>query len=152
MGLIDWFRGAAKGVVASNAESISADAGESAEIAGLDFQAAIAAHQRWKIRLQACIDGNSQEVIDPRIVCQDNQCILGKWINGHAAAKFGGSAIFSQLKAEHAQFHLIASEVLQAVYGGRASEAKEKLDGIFIRSSLKVQKLLSQLFLEASEL
>lgn len=148
MGLFDWFKGLAKG---GGSEVVQASAGENSEVAGLDFQAAVAAHQKWKNRLQACIDGCGEETIDPRVVCQDNQCVLGKWINGPGGVTFAGSVIFSQLKIEHAQFHVIASNVLLAVYGGRADEAKVMLDGIFIQSSLKVQKLLAQLFLEAAE-
>lgn len=151
MGLFDWFKSAAKGGEAGNVEAPKASTGETAEVAGLDFQAAVAAHQKWKTRLQACIDGTSQEVIDPRMVCQDNQCVLGKWINGPGGNEFAGSATFSQLKVEHAQFHIIASEVLLSVYGGRGNEAKQKLEGIFVQASLRVQKLLANLFLEASK-
>jgi hypothetical protein len=151
MGLFDWFKSAAKDNDAASVAIPNADLGETTQVAGLDFQAAVAAHQKWKSRLQACIDGTSQEVIDPRLVCQDNQCVLGKWINGHGAGEFAGSSTFSQLKVEHAQFHIIASEVLLAVYGGRGTEAKQKLEGIFVQASLRVQKLLANLFLEASK-
>lgn len=150
MGLFDWFKALAKGTVPDNAAA-QGRSGESAELAGLDFQAAVAAHQRWKARLQACIDGSSQEVIDPAVACQDNQCVLGKWIYGPGEAAFRESSIFSQLKIEHAQFHVIAGEVLSATYDGRRDEAKQKLDGVFIQASLRVQKFLSQLFLEAAE-
>ncbi|MDD2685789.1 MAG: CZB domain-containing protein [Gallionella sp.] len=151
MGLFDWFKSAAKDNETVAVEIPHASPSETVEVAGLDFQAAVAAHQKWKSRLQACIDGTSQEVIDPRLVCQDNQCVLGKWINGHGAGEFAGSSTFSQLKVEHAQFHIIASEVLLAVYGGRGTEAKQKLEGIFVQASLRVQKLLANLFLEASK-
>ncbi len=148
MGLLDWFRGAAKGEASSTVAEKSAN--ESAEIGGLDFQSAVAAHQKWKSRLEACIEGTSSEVLDPRIVCQDNQCVLGKWINGTGAAQFGGMATFSQLKVEHAQFHVVAGEILLAAFSGRGSDAKTRLEGVFAATSLRVQSLLARLFLEVS--
>jgi hypothetical protein len=147
MGLRDWLRN----ILAADADMSEYHGGqdESPELAGLDFQAAIAAHQKWKVRLQACIDGTSQETLDPRTISRDDQCVLGKWINGHGSVEFGNKTAFSQLKIEHAQFHMLAGEVLLAVYSGRQAEAKEKLESLFTQASLRVQKLLANLFLDA---
>lgn len=147
MGLFDWFTSASEG----KEIDLSTAAPESAILAGLDFQEAITAHQKWKSRLQGCIDGNSKESLDPRVVCRDDQCVLGKWINGQGANMHGSRPVFSQLKVEHAEFHVLASEVLLGTYGGRATEAMEKLDGVFTQSSLRTQQLLANLFLEIKQ-
>lgn len=152
MGLLDWFRSAAKsGGSAADISSVPLAAGESAEIAGLNFKDAVMAHQKWKSRLQACIDGTGQEKLDPAVVSRDDQCVLGKWIHGAGAQKFGGIGVFSQLSAEHAQFHRIAGEVLAATYAGQKAEAEEKLRASFTQSSARVQYHLANLFLEAKQ-
>ncbi len=150
-GLMDWFRSAAKAEgEKADISAISLAEGESAEIAGLNFKDAVQAHQKWKNRLQACIDGTSQETLDSAVISRDDQCVLGKWIHGSGAQKFGASAVFPQLKAEHAQFHLIAGDVLLAANAGRKAEAQEKLATSFARSSVRVQQFLASLFLEAN--
>lgn len=151
MGLLDWFRSAAKAEGEKpDISAVPLEAGESAEIAGLNFKDAVMAHQKWKTRLQACLDGTSQEKLDPALVSRDDQCVLGKWINGAGSQKFGGMTVFSQLKAEHAQFHLLAGEVLAAVYSGQKAAAEEKLRASFTQSSIRVQHHLANLFLEVS--
>jgi Chemoreceptor zinc-binding domain len=147
MGLFDWFKSASEGKEIDTS-SFAPVKGESASLGGLDFQEAIEAHQKWKARLQACIDGNSKESLDPRVVCRDDQCVLGKWINGPGASSYGSKPVFSQLKIEHAQFHVLASEVLLGTYSGRTEEAMKKLDGVFTQSSLRTKKLLANLFLD----
>ncbi len=149
MGLLDWFRSAASSGGDKDISTVTLDKGESAEVAGLNFQEAVAAHQRWKARLQACIDGTRSEKLDPAIVGRDDQCVLGKWIHGQGAATFGDLPVFSELKAGHAEFHRVAGEVLTSVYAGRAEEAAKVLGSTFAQASVKVLGLLASLFLEA---
>jgi hypothetical protein len=151
MKLLDWFKKAATGEAPTEVLSIPSGPDEGAIVEGLDFQAAVAAHQKWKTRLRACIDGTSQETLDPRVVCQDNQCVLGKWINGRGASRFATSPTFAKLKATHAEFHICAGEVLISAYAGKKATAEEKLSDEFSRLSLRVQRHLSELFLEANK-
>jgi hypothetical protein len=149
MGLFDWFKAAAKsGGDKADISSVALEAGESAEVAGLNFQDAVAAHQRWKARLQASIDGTSQETLDPAVVARDDQCVLGKWLHGQGASSFGTKPVFGDLKAEHAQFHRLAGEVLAAAQGGNKDQAQQKLGSAFSQSSVKVLGLLANLFVE----
>ncbi len=150
MGLFDWFKSAARfGDDEQDISTFSVERGESAEVAGLDFQDAVRAHQRWKARLQTSIDGTSEETLDPAMVSRDDQCVLGKWIHGHGASVFGDRLVFAHLRTEHAQFHRIAGEVLSAVQTGNKSEAEGKLHGEFAHSSVHVLGHLANLFLEA---
>lgn len=150
MGLFDWFKSTSEGKDSELSTAAPAQ-GESAVVAGLDFQEAIKAHQKWKARLQACIDGTSQESLDPRAVCRDDQCVLGKWINGSGANMYGSKPVFAELKVEHAQFHVLAGDILQETYSGRRSEAVKKLDGVFTQSSVRTQQLIANLFLDVNK-
>ncbi len=150
MGLLDWFRSAAgAGGDKGDISAVKLDQGESAEVAGLNFQEAVAAHQKWKARLQACIDGAGQEKLDPAVVGRDDQCVLGKWIYGQGTASFGDRPVFGELKAGHAEFHRIAGEVLTAVYAGQKEEAAKLLTSRFAQASVRVLGLLASLFMEA---
>ena len=73
-------------------------------VAGLNFRTAIEAHQKWKMRLQDVIEMRSQEKLDPKVVCLDNQCDLGKWIHGAGGAQFSGDPQFADLRNKHAYF------------------------------------------------
>lgn len=149
MGLLDWFRSASAGGDKGDISSVKLDQGESAEVAGLNFQDAVSAHQKWKARLQACIDGTSAEKLDPAIVGRDDQCVLGKWIYGQGTASFGSRPAFGDLTNAHADFHRIAGEVLTAVYAGRKEEAATVLGSSFAQASVRVLGLLANLFIEA---
>jgi hypothetical protein len=48
----------------------------------LDIQMAKAAHENWKIRLQAYLDGASTEDLNAETICFDDRCDLGQWIYG----------------------------------------------------------------------
>lgn len=148
MGLLDWFKSSAKSGVA-DISAVTLDQGETAEVAGLNFQEAVAAHQKWKTRLQASIDGTSQEKLDPAVVGRDDQCVLGKWIHGQGQATFGGRAEFDQLREAHANFHRIAGSVLADVYADRKEQARQALASTFAEASLNVQGLLADLFIKA---
>lgn len=150
MKILDWFKRAATSEAPADISIIPALPAEDATVEGLEFQAAVAAHQKWKGRLRDCIDGTSQETLDPRVVFQDNQCVLGKWVNGQGGARFATSPSFAKLKATHAEFHICASDVFVSAYAGKKDIAEEKLADDFLRLSIRVQKNLSQLFLEAN--
>ena len=149
MGLLDWFRSASTGGEKGDIAGVKLGQGESAEVAGLNFQEAVAAHQKWKARLQACIDGTNPEKLDPAVVGRDDQCVLGKWIYGQGAVSFGGRPLFGELRTAHAEFHQLAGEVLTAVYAGRKEEAATMLASGFAQASVKVLGLLANLFIEA---
>ncbi len=151
MGLFDWFKAAAESGGKVDVTKMAAAPGESAEVAGLNFQDAVTAHQKWKARLQASIDGTSQEKLDPAIVGRDDQCVLGKWLYGQGAATFGARPVFADLKSEHARFHAIAGEVLAAVQSGAKEAAQQKLGAAFTQSSVRVLGLLANLFVEAKQ-
>jgi hypothetical protein len=82
---------------------------------------AIVAHAKWKYRLMAAIDAGQSEwrVADVRA---DIACEFGKWL---AALPLSErlSDNFKHVRTLHAEFHGLASSVLELALSGRAEEA-----------------------------
>lgn len=124
---------------------------KAAEVGGLNFVEAIAAHQKWKTRLLSYVEGTSAEKLDYRQICRDNQCVLGKWINGHGGDIYGHMPVFSQLKMVHGQFHLAAALIVQLTDEGNGEQARAALRQDYSKQSVKVQGLISTLYIEVTE-
>jgi hypothetical protein len=109
------------------AAGVNTDAKE--EIGGLNFKTALESHIKWKIRLMGVIEATETEILDPRVVSQDNQCALGKWIYGEGGKEYGYSSEFKELALAHTHFHVCAGHVLDLALEGRTAEAKAEVDG-----------------------
>lgn len=130
--------------------SLTSGAGRAADAAAskssLDIVSAIEAHVRWKIRLEAHINGTSTENLDPEVVCKDDQCVLGKWIHGEGRAKYDGEPLFASLKKVHADFHQAAADVIRKANGGDKPGALEMLqEGRYAKCSYAVKTELARL-------
>jgi hypothetical protein len=104
----------------------------------MNFEEAIAVHQKWKVRLRVVIDGKSTETLDPEIVAKDDQCLLGQWIHGEGGKIFGSKPEFGEVKHTHADFHKVAAQVLRKSMTGDKAGAAHLLDGEFYQASSKV--------------
>lgn len=113
--------------------------------AGLDIDAAIAAHQNWKMRLTAYLEGRSTEDLRPEVICFDDRCDLGKWIHSSGQARLGAYAGFTALKEHHRMFHYSASNVVSLVQGGKREEAERMLTGTYEQKSKAVVRSLQQM-------
>lgn len=100
----------------------------------MNFDDAVAAHIKWKVRLNQFIDGTSAEKLDSNVVCKDNVCDLGKWIYGEGA-KYKSAASYGSLLSQHATFHKCASDVVRKVESGDKASAKNLLVGNFASAS-----------------
>jgi hypothetical protein len=146
MGILDWF---AKNPDTGNPTVPAAADGndKGAEVGGLNFKSAVDAHMKWKIRLEAYINGTSDEDLKVDVICRDDQCHLGKWIYGRGGGQFGYSETFFDMKAHHANFHRCAAEVLAMAQEGDKDQALRLLHhGDYVRASERVKKLLAKLF------
>jgi len=162
MGLFDWFKALASGkdaeehvdehvhsAVAAPVTAPVANDADSGVVEGLDFKGAINAHMAWKIRLEKCINGTSEESLHVDNVSRDDLCVLGKWIHGPGGSKFGHLREFQQMKMEHMRFHLGAGDVLACATAGDKEGAEEKLKtGEYPRASARVKLHLSRLYVE----
>ncbi|MFM2066977.1 MAG: hypothetical protein RLZZ584_1886 [Pseudomonadota bacterium] len=154
MNILDWFktllmptRPLVGGVGGADDRSLPAAEG-SAELAGLDFQAAIRVHHEWKQHLDELLQGQERDTLDPVTVCRDDLCELGQWIYGEGRRVFGHLPLFEELRVSHADFHLVAGEVVHGVRAGRVEHARQLMAEDYQRTSQQVQALLAGIFLE----
>ena len=117
----------------------------------MNFDDAIAAHIKWKVRLGQFIDGTSTEKLSSATVCKDNLCDLGKWIYGEGA-KFKAAPHYQDLVKKHANFHVCAADVVKKVEGGDKAGAKAALGGPFAGASKETVAAIMALKSEAAKL
>ena len=94
------------------------------------FDDAIAAHIKWKIRLNKFIDGTSTEKLDAETICKDNLCVLGKWIYGDGK-KHQDIPCYADLVTKHAHFHRCAGGIVKKVEAHDQAGAMSLLKGEF---------------------
>jgi hypothetical protein len=111
----------------------------------INLMEAIKAHIDWKIRLQKCLEGTSEEELDAAVVCRDDQCQLGKWIHGPAQHHFGGGDAYHSLREDHAHFHLVAGKIVTHVQSGEHEVAGGLMENEYRQASLKVVLALAEL-------
>lgn len=114
----------------------------------MNFDDAIAAHIKWKVRLTQFIDGTSTEQLRSDTVCRDNLCDLGKWIYGEGAA-FNSKPHYKDLVNKHANFHRCAADVVKKVEASDKSGAKLLLSGPFAAASRETVTAIMELKKEA---
>ncbi len=111
----------------------------------IDLPGAITAHVNWKARLQKFIDGKSDEKLEPMMVCRDDQCDLGKWIHGPGTDRFYADEAFRGLRADHAQFHYVAANVVRYMQDDDRAGAEALLRGEYTKVSQHMMGLLDEL-------
>jgi hypothetical protein len=116
----------------------------------MNFDDAIAAHIKWKVRLTQFIDGTSAETLSSATICKDNLCDLGKWIYGEGV-KFKPLTNYQDLVKKHANFHVCAAEVVKKVEGGDKAGAKSALGGPFAGASKETVAAIMELKKEAAK-
>lgn len=117
----------------------------------LNVTETITAHVSWKVRLQKYVDGKSEEIFDPMLVCRDDQCALGRWIHGPATERFHADEAFHALRSDHAQFHYVAANVVRYVQEGDKAGAQSLLKGEYSKVSHHVVMMLLELNKHKSE-
>jgi len=111
----------------------------------IDLAEAVEAHISWKLRLQRYLDGSSSETLDPMVICRDDQCKLGKWIHGPAIQHFHEHPAFHELRADHAQFHYVAANVVTHVQAKNRAAADDIFNNEYQHISHKVVLALTEL-------
>jgi len=114
----------------------------------MNFDDAIAAHIKWKVRLARFIDGTSAEQLKSETVCKDNLCELGKWIYGEGAI-FNAKPHYQDLVTKHANFHRCAADVVIKVESNDKTGAKSLLTGRFAVASKETVTAIMELKKEA---
>ena len=91
----------------------------------LDFQIAKAKHLQFKSRLRAILYDEDSENEVP--VASEFECPVGKWIYGHALAKYGSISELHELERVHADIHRSARELIRLYKEGNVQEARRGL-------------------------
>lgn len=144
MGILDFFF---KKTKADEEVELAVGAIRQGSINGLDFSAAVEAHQAWKARLFKYVNKASDENLDHNAICRDDQCALGKWIHGEAKRFLSEIPEYHKLKASHANFHVAAAEIVEKMNKGLQEKAQESLaNGPFSEHSRETQRLLAALY------
>lgn len=121
----------------------------------LNFQEAIAAHEKWKETLKALLEKTQSNMIklNPDLIEQDNRCVLGKWLYSIDNEKYLEIPTFASVQIIHAQFHKCAAEVVRKFYEGNTKEAEIIFKiGCFSKSSIKIIHALTVLEQELNQL
>ncbi len=116
----------------------------------MNFDDAIAAHIKWKVRLSQFIDGTGTEKLQSVNVCKDNLCDLGKWIYGEGT-KFKALPHYQDLVKKHANFHICAGDVVKKVETNDKAGAKSALGGAFAAASKETVTAIMDLKKEAAK-
>lgn len=89
-----------------------------------DFDAAIKAHIDWKMKLGKYLN-NPDGSLDAKVVCTDNNCVLGKWLYGDGAQfKNVYPEDYEALRQSHAEFHQIAGSIIEKIDKKDLDQAK----------------------------
>lgn len=146
MGLLNWLlnanRNEAAGVVHHTIEFEK----DEEDFHGLNMKQAIDAHINWKERLEKTLAGSASETLQVGQVAADDRCILGQWLHNEARKRFAGTPEYQELLKSHAEFHLLAGDILCDAHDGRHDIAREKLQREFRQKSDRVQLHLVRLY------
>lgn len=112
---------------------------------GLDIDTAKVAHENWKLRLLAYLEGQSSEDFAPEQICFDDRCDLGRWIHGQGRTQLGKFPGFTALTSHHRMFHYSASNVVALKKAGHTDQAKQMLGQQFSEYSKAVVQDLEML-------
>jgi len=92
----------------------------------------IEAHVAWKVGLQNYLDGKSTGEFKLDKIMRDDQCGLGKWLNGPAQAYFGANNKgIEKLSEQHSRLHTAAGFVVKKIQDNDLVAAKKVMDGEF---------------------
>lgn len=111
----------------------------------MDFDKAISTHADWKNKLSNYLN-HPDRTLHHSEIALDNKCELGKWIEG-AGKEFGTLPEFAAVKSHHANFHRIASRIVQRANAGETVSHELLLGGKseFVAASAAVVRALMAL-------
>ena len=120
-------------------------------LSGLNLKEVLDTHGAWKNKLENELSGNSNEPIDVTKTAKDHVCTLGKWIYGPGKSKYSTLSEYEPLRKAHADFHLVAAEVVIEHQSGNKDLAQKLLKTKF-RSASNINQLeLVRLFTAAQK-
>ena len=104
----------------------------------MDLNTAIQKHAEWKFKFRHALLAN--QAMDADAISKDNNCEMGKWLHGEAAALYGKTPAYAKCLADHAAFHIEAAKVAKAVNALNKDEVEKRISAetAFSEASKKV--------------
>jgi hypothetical protein len=147
MGLFDWLK-RKENTKDSGASDVQFDRGEEM-FAGLNMKEAIEAHLAWRKRLEAAVADKTIGNYEIHVVASDCNCVLGKWLQKEAKA-YSCLPEYDALRLAHAEFHLMAGDILAQIRDGSYEAASSRIKTDLRRHSDQVQLNLIRLCTKAN--
>jgi len=91
----------------------------------LDFDAAVAAHQKWRVTLRNSVVRKLK--VDVERLRRDDCCDLGRWLHGAGGRRWSAVPGFTRLVDVHRHFHLEAAKVGEAINQAQYQRADQML-------------------------
>ena len=118
-------------------------------LSGLNLKEVLDAHKGWKSKLENELSGQSSVPIDVTETAKDHVCTLGKWVYGPGKNKYAALPEYESMRKAHANFHLVAAEVVIEHQSGNKEQAQNLLKTKFRNASNSNQLELVKLFAAA---
>ncbi len=112
---------------------------------GLDIPGIIVEHVGWKTLLSDHVNGFSLGQLNPDEFFCDSRCALGAGLHGAGQACFRDDGAFYTLRADHAEFHSVAAQVVRMVSENNLAAARALLHNEFAQATHKVVQALVEL-------
>ncbi len=105
---------------------------------------ALAAHNRWKLRLKTAITvGKFDQSVEDVQRC--DICEFGKWIEGdEVPASLKGGKPYQVTRQLHREFHKAAAVVINHATNGRTDRAQEVMEGAYAERTEKLTRAITR--------
>jgi methyl-accepting chemotaxis protein len=90
----------------------------------IELEVAKAAHQAWKMRLRAFLDGHAE--IPHEQAVSSRECDFGRWYYSIGQEHYGNSAALRAIEAPHTHLHQLIGQIIEAKGHGNTAEAERK--------------------------
>ena len=84
----------------------------------MDFDGAVIAHSRWKMKLKSYLS-KPDHSLDPLEVAADNKCELGQWLHGEGR-RYSNLPEYAKLVSDHARLHKAAAVIVEKANNGQS--------------------------------
>jgi len=101
------------------------------------IEAAIIAHQQWKVKLYEVIN-TGETSLNVNSVRKDNICLFGQWINNLTPEELD-CGHYKKVKDYHTQFHIVAADILELAISGKRNEALDRLQDGFEYDDISIR-------------
>ena len=105
----------------------------------MELEVARAAHQAWKLRLRAFLDGNADIPHEQAVSSHD--CDFGRWYYSRGQEHFGRSGAMAAIERPHDRMHQLIAEIITARSQNKLEEAEMKYREVCELSTVIVEQI-----------